>query len=190
MMSKSSVEPYKKRSVLVRLYKNQELTSEEIADKFDVSESTILRWLKRNNIDVRSRYNHLLKKPVPLRKGKRGYLYWEHKRGDERWYLYVHRLAAVAWFGYDTVKDHVVHHKNGYKLDNRESNLQIKTNEKHVSDHNRKLDYSDYGTIASEVNSGRSTVSVAEEYDLDSSHVSRIANGWRPTDGPIEGRRL
>jgi hypothetical protein len=36
----------------------------------------------------------------------------------------IHRLAAVAWFGYEAVVGKDVHHVSGIPWDNREDNLE------------------------------------------------------------------
>jgi hypothetical protein len=49
--------------------------------------------------------------------------------------MLVHRLAAVAWFGYDEVAENKVHHQNGVKWDNREENLAVMSDSDHKSHH-------------------------------------------------------
>ncbi len=39
--------------------------------------------------------------------------------------IYIHRLAAVAWFGFDAITDSRVFHANGVKWDTREANLSV-----------------------------------------------------------------
>lgn len=39
--------------------------------------------------------------------------------------VYIHRLAAVAWFGFEAVKDNRVYHKNRIRWDTREDNLSV-----------------------------------------------------------------
>ena len=47
----------------------------------------------------------------------------------------IHRLAAVAWFGWGAVSGNVVHHENGVPWDNRESNLTPMTLSEHSKLH-------------------------------------------------------
>lgn len=47
----------------------------------------------------------------------------------------IHRLAAVAWFGWDAVVGNVIHHKNTHKRDNREENLEPMPHEEHMKHH-------------------------------------------------------
>jgi len=55
----------------------------------------------------------------------------------------VHRLAAVAWFGFDAVKNKHVHHKNGIPWDNRECNLEPISPEEHNTIHHKGKDIND-----------------------------------------------
>lgn len=68
--------------------------------------------------------------PVPYRTDYEGYETWRWQYRDctgckKENAVRVHRLAAVAWFGYEAVAgdNTVVHHKNGIPWDNQESNL-------------------------------------------------------------------
>lgn len=53
--------------------------------------------------------------------------------------FFIHKLIAVSEFGFEAVKDMVVHHKNGVPWDNRPSNLELMTHAEHSSHH-----YTDY----------------------------------------------
>jgi len=66
----------------------------------------------------------------------RGYEELIHLRNTVR----VHRLAAVAWYGFDAVADKVVHHENNIPWDNREDNLRAVTAEEHARIHYRRGD--------------------------------------------------
>lgn len=46
------VRPYQDRERLNRLYHEEGLTQQEIADKFNVDRSTITRWMNRREIDT------------------------------------------------------------------------------------------------------------------------------------------
>lgn len=64
-----------------------------------------------------------------------GYEYIRHEyNGTTRYYL-IHRLVAIAEYGYDEVMGKTVHHKNGVKWDNRHGNLELMTEEEHSSHH-------------------------------------------------------
>jgi len=46
-------------------------------------------------------------------------------------YLPIHRLVAVAEYGYDEVVDKHIHHENGVRFDNRPENLTPLSNSEH-----------------------------------------------------------
>lgn len=51
--------------------------------------------------------------------------------GRER-YVYIYRLAAVAWDLLDGLgDDRIIHHINGHPMDNRESNLEAHAADEH-----------------------------------------------------------
>ena len=71
---------------------------------------------------------------VSLHTIKRGYERINCNDGKVR----HHRLLAVAEFGFDAVKDKIVHHKNSIPWDNRPENLEIMTQAEHASLHKRQ----------------------------------------------------
>jgi hypothetical protein len=81
--------------------------------------------------------------PVPYRTDHEGYETWRHQYradgGEKREEtVRIHRLAAVAWFGFGAVADDgvVVHHRSGVPWDNRESNLELMDWVVHSNHHN------------------------------------------------------
>ena len=63
---------------------------------------------------------------IPLQVQKRGYERWRHwHQGQRDAPVYVHRLLAVAEYGFDAVKNKEVHHKNGIPWDNRPENIKV-----------------------------------------------------------------
>lgn len=76
-----------------------------------------------------------------FRTDREGYETWRRQwreSGDKREEtVRVHRLAAVAWFGPESVEhDRVVHHNNRVPWDNREANLTPMTRADHSELHN------------------------------------------------------
>lgn len=65
-----------------------------------------------------------------------GYERWRsYEDGRER-YVYVHRLAAVAWGILDGLDDpRHVHHVNGVKWFNTEDNLEARQPDRHADHH-------------------------------------------------------
>ena len=124
-----------------QLYINEELPTTKIAEKLDknVSAKTIRNRLKQTDIDLRSQKEAVKKantKPyVPYSMNGNGYMIWnESITGNQ---VKVHRLVAVAEYGFDAVKDKEVHHKNGIKWDNRPENLELLNHKQHMKKHRK-----------------------------------------------------
>jgi hypothetical protein len=82
--------------------------------------------------------------PVPYRTDYEGYERWRHQYRDKNGQkcekvVGIHRLAAVAWFGFEVVivDNRIVHHENGIPWDNREENLDLMGRTSHSILHNR-----------------------------------------------------
>jgi len=115
---------------LREMYWENGMTTGDIADECDVARSTIVRAMDRNDVETRdmSDYDpaeytkaaHRARQKLPrLDTNSNGYERIRHRDHE----IKHHRLAAAAWFGLDAVVNNHVHHKNGVKWDNRESNL-------------------------------------------------------------------
>ena len=126
-----------------------------------------------------------------------GVYYKTDHSGYERWQdkckasldaiVRVHRLAAVAWFGFDAVADKHVHHKNGLSWDNREDNLELLTPTEHAETHheqrdwtndrnpNAKFTWDDIRDIRDREESA-TPEELAEEYDTTPGYIRSI---WR-----------
>jgi transposase-like protein len=101
-----------------------------IAQKYEVDQSTVSRWMDRH--DVEARHERVTHSTLPrLRQHQRGYQYWEH--GDQ--YVYVHRLVAVAHYGLKAVAGQHVHHRNDVPWDNRFENLEVLDAGQHHAKH-------------------------------------------------------
>ena len=127
---KTGKQKYHSAELLEELYHNQEMSTVEIADKFDVYHSTIQDWMKRNNIPTRPSTRE---KPPHLETDTRGYRRWRHEYNGKNDTVYVHRLLAVSEFGFDAVANMEIHHKNNCPLDNRLENIEVLS----PSDHRR-----------------------------------------------------
>jgi len=143
--AESSSRPWQERDTLVDLYHGRGLTTREIADELGCTNGTVSKWLDEHGIETRDnwvagveaakRANRLER--VTLRSLPSGYEYWSSKEwqsdGDGRKseIVYVHRLLAVAKFGFDAVDGADVHHKNGIPWDNRPGNIELLEPEEH-----------------------------------------------------------
>jgi hypothetical protein len=105
------------------------MSLEEIAEAEGVIPSAIRNWLYRRGL------TYQLLKPANYETVPAGYERWHHKHECQPYYCSVHRLAAVAWFGYEAVTDRHVHHENGIPWDNREENLRVLTPSEHAAEH-------------------------------------------------------
>lgn len=123
---------YQDSEILRELYHEKGMSTHELADELGVSQTTICRWMDKHEIprDI----------PVPERpphycEDAKGYMVWRHKQNGIHHKVKVHRLLAVAEFGYDAVVGNDVHHKNHHKIDNRPDNIELINRSKHRSNH-------------------------------------------------------
>lgn len=124
--------------VMRRLYIEKQMTEREIARRVGCSRDKIQNRLEKFGFERRSmgeaRALRELRKPLTL-KMNNGYRNCRTHHKGVQYNVRIHRLAAVAWFGWDAVVGKVVHHKNSHKLDNREENLEPMTNSAHTKHH-------------------------------------------------------
>lgn len=124
-------EPWKDKETLLDLYHSQNMNMKEVAEELGCTAMSVHKYLHKYDIQVRSPKH--TRAEVPLCNQYDGYVSWSH--GGKT--VFVHRLAAVAWYGFESVSDRVVHHENGVKYDNRESNLEPMTRAEHRRVHNQ-----------------------------------------------------
>jgi len=68
--------------------------------------------------------------------GSNDYMYFRGVRNSD--YVPIHRLVAVAEYGFDAVVDKEIHHKNGMPWDNRPENLEPLSKEEHRRKESRR----------------------------------------------------
>lgn len=117
----------------------EDMTCQEIADEVGCSAQTVHNRLTERGIETRKDARRR-KKAVPYRVQNGGYESWRYHEDSTEYAVLVHRLAAVAWFGYEAVCGMDVHHKSGHPRDNREENFQLLTRSEHAKLHNTKVD--------------------------------------------------
>lgn len=111
---------------LYKQFYQKDRSTKEIADELGTYSGRVSQWLKKHDM---SPTEH------PYIGYNDGYLEIHTSFERENLYAQVHRLCAVAWFGYDEVVGKEVHHKNGIPWDNREENLEPLTQSEHMSLH-------------------------------------------------------
>jgi len=131
---------YTDASELERLYHDKGLSTTEMADKAGVTADTIVYHMDKHDIPRRDRIEATKKS----RRVERAGFFTDVYDGYEKWIstnnkMRVHRLLAVAEYGYDAVCGMDVHHKNGVPWDNRPENIELMTHGKHTEHHNNGI---------------------------------------------------
>jgi len=154
--------PWLNERLLRELYQAKGLTTREIADRFDCSNGTVSRWLDNHGIETRENWvagveaakEANRKQSVTLRTLGSGYEFWSSKEwtadGSERVnrIIYVHRLLAVAEYGFEAVAGSDVHHENGVPWDNRAENIEVLSKGEHGRLHSNAYHHGDGGEAA------------------------------------------
>jgi len=135
-----SARAYERESVLRSLYLDEEMTEAQIADRLNCNQTTVSTYIQEYGIETRDMgdYTH-----PSFYFSQSGYLTCRHRHGTDRngrVAFRVHRLVAVAEFGFDAVADREVHHKNGHRVDNRHENLEVMTASEHAEHHHDRED--------------------------------------------------
>jgi len=127
---------YQEEDWLREKYLDEQMSSRQIANVAGCSHRTILNWLDKFNIETREAKQDQIYAGYNQHSG--GYMRWQTQVGVENTKkgVLVHRLLAVAEYGYDEVVSKVVHHKNGIKWDNRPDNIELMDNFEHSCLHN------------------------------------------------------
>lgn len=128
---------YKDKNLMEELYINQNLSLEEVADELNASYNTIRKWVHKHGLEKEHTMStkKCLKRPPEYGYNGEGYEYVANIFKGEKYRFLIHRLVAVAEYGYDDVSDSIVHHKNEVKWDNRPSNLEVMSQSEHAKLH-------------------------------------------------------
>jgi len=174
---------YKDPQVLRALYWEEDLTLQEIAERYNVHEKTIWEWFERYDIDRHGSTGGDNTGPrvnkVAYGDDASGYCVWSGTTDMDGFSTtFVHQLLAVA-DGADPHKvyssgEYHVHHKNGVKWDNRPENLEVLTAEEHAKKHPDKLEKIQQKEYTDE-----------EMLEWINAFVSEF--GYVPTGGDIDG---
>jgi predicted DNA-binding protein YlxM (UPF0122 family) len=136
--------PWRNKERLEKLYVEKRLSAYEIADRLGCGTTAIYDSLEDFNIEKREQATTLQitqnRQPACYRTNARdGYEEWFNQHNGKSHYCRVHRLAAVAWFGFDDVKDKIIHHSNGIPWLNIEDNLEVvESQAEHARMHHEK----------------------------------------------------
>lgn len=132
-------DPYKDAERIKELYYGEQLSMRDVARELDCSLNALQRWMNRFGIERRSNENppksEWLQKPPKFTTDTNGYEIHRVRYGDVDEKALLHRLLAVAEYGFDAVKGKEVHHKSRVEWDNRPSNLELLTPSEHKSIH-------------------------------------------------------
>lgn len=156
---------YRDRDALKSVYHGQDKTIEETAEHFGVSWATIHRWIKQHDIETRE------KPYAPMRTTQ--------DKGYEMWYfsgtrVYVHRLLAVAEYGFDEIANKRIHHRNGIPWDNRPDNIEPLSRKEHQAEHAKAKGKNRKAIACAYEFTDMSSYDVAETCDYAPSSVRRI----------------
>lgn len=120
---------------VIKRYKGGE-SPNEIAESFNVHGSTVRGALERWGVELKDKGAfHRVNYATFRTKPQKGYEIWDCRTSEGMKGIFVHRLLAVSEYGIEAVKDNVVHHKNKIPWDNRPENIEVMSNEEHMSHH-------------------------------------------------------
>ena len=125
---------YREEETLRRLYWENGMTMEEMADRLGCSLPTIQTWMNRHSIPRRRTGPKGSIHPSIFTKSS-GYEIASARVDGEMLAVRLHRLVAVRESGFDAVSGMHVHHRNGVPWDNRPENLEIVTSSEHARRH-------------------------------------------------------
>ena len=109
---------------LERLYWEEGMSLRAIAEELGCETHYKVNYrFKKFNIPTRTAYDQ--QNYASLRKDKDGYPFWREYYDGEYNRVLVHRLLAVAEYGFESVIGNDVHHKNGHRFDNRPDNIEL-----------------------------------------------------------------
>lgn len=132
--------PYRNESWLREKYVGERLSSPEIAGKCGVTTRTICNWLEKFGIERRDQSEA---QDLAQKRLKRCTIAFSENytlavgNADEGEFVRIHRLCAVAWYGFEAVVDKHVHHRDGCKEHNADGNVEPITHSEHSRLHDR-----------------------------------------------------
>lgn len=110
----------------------------QIGREQGVTGRTICEWCDRLSVPtqgVGGENPHPNIRTAPESTDSAGYVFARTKHNRTEYRVRIHRLLAVAEYGYDEVVEMDVHHKNRIPWDNRPENIELVTNKEHARLH-------------------------------------------------------
>jgi hypothetical protein len=106
-----------------------------LEERLPCDDNTIVR--AANTLGIAEKHGGDIKSPPNFWMSPDGYECWTVYDGQrESHTVRVHRLVAIAEYGFDAVSGNVVHHKNQIPWDNRPENLEPMSRGEHSELHN------------------------------------------------------
>lgn len=128
-------EPWHDEALLRTLYVDYGVSSEKMGRYWGCDPKTVRNNLERYDIERRTPGHYQKKRYATYKPEDTGYCYWRDYSSENTTPVAVHRLLAVAEYGFKAVCDMHVHHKNGVKWDNRGTNIELKSPRDHMIEH-------------------------------------------------------
>lgn len=115
------------------LYVEQKMTVGQIAEFLDCGKDSVDRWRERHGFEAR---RGRVERCTYLCNGDGYPAACSYNSKDDRpEVVLIHRLVAVAEFGFEAVSGNVIHHKNNISFDNRPDNLAPMKSGEHTKYH-------------------------------------------------------
>jgi len=131
--------PWHDEALLRLLYVEYEVSSEKMAQYWDCDPKTVRNNLDRYGIERRTPGHYQKKNHATYTPEESGYCYWRDYSLDNTTPVPVHRLLAVAEYGFNAVEGMHVHHSDGVKWHNTAENIELKAPSKHAKDHSSEF---------------------------------------------------
>lgn len=140
MADNTADHPWHDESLLREMYYDQKMGICEIGEELGCAPPTVRKWMNRFDLPRRSlaearAVSREYGKSVCFYTREKGYEIAHNIHRSQKDSVYIHRLLAVAEFGFDAVSGIQVHHKNHIPWDNRAENIELMDPSSHQTHH-------------------------------------------------------